>query len=183
MLIRTCGISTPSMRIGQWQSKSYRPVACFLIGISLPVIITCLLIPYSASISGFLFICLMELSVFSNLPSFLLGSLLHACYIFTKLTRPLIKYWRAQGLNVFIYIDDGLAVCLSRTQALRASAQVQLDLKQAGFVVNEKKSHWNPARRIQWLGFIVDSDDMKFYVSEDKYFSIERKQNRELRSS
>ena len=34
--------------------------------------------------------------------------------------------------------------------------------------MNEKKSHWNPARRIQWLGFIVDSDDMKFYVSEEK---------------
>ena len=161
-------MSVSSMRTGRWQSKLYRPVACFLIGISLPVIITCLLIPYSASISGFLFIGLMEFSVFclffflefTQLP-FGLSS---ACYIFTKLTRPLIKYWRAQGLNVFIYIDDGLAVCLSRTQALRASAQVQLDLKQAGFVVNEKKSHWNPTRHIQWLGFIVDSDDMKFCV-------------------
>ena len=139
--------------------------------------------PIQCKYLGFSFHWSNGVQRFSNLPSFLLGSLLHACYIFTKLTRPLIKYWRAQGLNVFIYIDDGLAVCLSRTQALRASAQVQLDLKQAGFVVNEKKSHWNPARHIQWLGFIVDSDDMKFYVSEDKYFSIERKQNRELRSS
>jgi Reverse transcriptase (RNA-dependent DNA polymerase) len=81
-----------------------------------------------------------------------------ACYIFTKLTRPLIKYWRAHGLNVFIYIDDGLSVCSSRAQALRASAQVRLDLKQAGFVVSEKNSHWDPAGRIQWLGFVVDSD-------------------------
>jgi len=91
-----------------------------------------------------------------------------ACYLFTKLTRPLIKYWRSQGLNVFIYIDDGLAVFDTCEHALNASMQVQLDIKRAGFVVNEKKSNWKPVRRIQWLGFIVDSNDCKFYVPEEK---------------
>ena len=65
--------------------------------------------------------------------------LISACYLFTKLTRPLIKYWRVQGFNVFIYIDDGLAVCDHHAQALNLSAQVQLDLSQAGFIVNQKK--------------------------------------------
>jgi hypothetical protein len=42
-------------------------------------------------------------------------------------------------------------------------------------VVNENKSNWMPVRRIQWLGFLVDSQDCKFYVSEQKlsiFFSV-----------
>jgi hypothetical protein len=91
-----------------------------------------------------------------------------ACYLFTKLTRPLIKCWRAQGLNVFIYIDDGLAVCEQYVQAWEWSVRVQSDLSRAGFVVNQKKSHWEPTKRIQWLGFIADADECKFYVAEEK---------------
>jgi hypothetical protein len=30
------------------------------------------------------------------------------CYIFTKITRPLIKKWRGEGKQVLIYLDDGL---------------------------------------------------------------------------
>jgi len=90
-----------------------------------------------------------------------------ACYSFTKLTRPLIKYWRSQGLNLFIYIDDGLAVFDTCEHALNASMQVQLDIQRAGFVVNEKKSNWEPVRRIQWLGFIVDSNDNEYYVPQE----------------
>jgi hypothetical protein len=91
-----------------------------------------------------------------------------ACYVFTKLTRPLIKYWRSQALNVFIYIDDGLCVCRERDHALKASAQVRLTIKRAGFVVNETKSSWVPSRRVQWLGFTVDSEVCRYYVSQDK---------------
>ena len=31
-----------------------------------------------------------------------------ACYAFTKLLRPLIRYWRAQGLRAVLYLDDGI---------------------------------------------------------------------------
>ena len=31
-----------------------------------------------------------------------------ACYVFTKLMRPVVKYWRGQGLRAVIYIDDGI---------------------------------------------------------------------------
>ena len=31
-----------------------------------------------------------------------------ACYAFTKLLRPLIGYWRGQGLRVVLYLDDGI---------------------------------------------------------------------------
>jgi hypothetical protein len=31
-----------------------------------------------------------------------------ACYIFTKITRPLIKKWRGERKQVLMYLDDGL---------------------------------------------------------------------------
>jgi len=34
--------------------------------------------------------------------------------------------------------------------------------------VNENKSNHEPVRRIQWLGFIMDSNECKYYVSEEK---------------
>ena len=31
-----------------------------------------------------------------------------APYIFTKLVRPLVKHWRAQGISSIVYLDDGI---------------------------------------------------------------------------
>jgi hypothetical protein len=47
-------------------------------------------------------------------------------------------------LNVFIEIDDGLAVCPTHEQALRMSAQIRADIERAGFLINDAKSHWEP---------------------------------------
>ena len=36
-----------------------------------------------------------------------------ACYVFTKLLRPLIKHWRSKGKREVIYIDDGACASAS----------------------------------------------------------------------
>ena len=33
-----------------------------------------------------------------------------ACYVFTKVLRPLVKFWRSKGLRTVLYIDDGIIV-------------------------------------------------------------------------
>ena len=35
-------------------------------------------------------------------------------YVFTKLLRPLVKYWRGQGLRAILYLDDGIIVVSDR---------------------------------------------------------------------
>ena len=45
-----------------------------------------------------------EFYVFCVLPF----GLATACYVFTKVMRPLVKYWRQQGIRVVVYLDDGL---------------------------------------------------------------------------
>ena len=41
-----------------------------------------------------------------------------ACYVFTKLLRPLVKRWRSLGIRAIVYIDDGIVGAKSETQYL-----------------------------------------------------------------
>ncbi len=79
-----------------------------------------------------------------------------ACYAFTKLLRPLVKYWRGMGLRITVYLDDGICVAKGAETADTASRLVQETLDKAGFVVNQEKSVWQPATTGCWLGFNID---------------------------
>ena len=76
-----------------------------------------------------------------------------ACYIFTKLIRPLVKHWRGKGLRTVVYLDDGIVAANGLEAAERASVMVKQDLARAGFIAHKEKSQWTPSQRMQWLGF------------------------------
>ena len=67
-------------------------------------------------------------------------------YIFTKVTRPLVRYWRLQAFRIAVYLDNGLGVCPTFTDCCSQSMSVKSDLFHAGFVVNTKKSFWAPVQ-------------------------------------
>ncbi len=81
-----------------------------------------------------------------------------ACYIFTKLLRPLVRYWRARGLRILVYLDDGLCMAAGTCsqKASEASELVRATLARAGFVAHPTKSVWQPTQYLQWLGFVID---------------------------
>lgn len=79
-----------------------------------------------------------------------------ACYIFTKLLRPLVRYWRSLGLRIVVYLDDGLCAATGRSGAAAASLLVRDSLDKAGFVAHPTKSIWEPTQRLPWLRFIID---------------------------
>ena len=54
-------------------------------------------------------------------------------YIFTKVLRPLIRYWRLQAIRIVVYLDDGLGVCPTFPDCYYQSMAVKSDLSQAGF--------------------------------------------------
>ena len=58
--------------------------------------------------------------------------------IFTKLLRPLVKFWRYHGLLIVIYIDDGICISIGLEQALRNSRFIKDSLKKADFVANSE---------------------------------------------
>ena len=91
-----------------------------------------------------------------------------ACYLFTKLTRPLIKLWRGRGLKAIIYIDDGIIAVKGEDKAKRESLSVRKDLESAGFVVNIEKSQWEPCKSLEWLWFGIDLNLGVFSVPDRK---------------
>lgn len=91
-----------------------------------------------------------------------------ACYVFTKLLRPLVKRWRSQGLRCVVYIDDGICAANCREQCASDTQQVVSDLGSAGFVINMEKSSLEPKQAGNWLGFTLDLQEGMFYVPKEK---------------
>ena len=91
-----------------------------------------------------------------------------ACYVFTKLMRPLVKYWRSNGIRCVMFIDDGIVLASGKERALQYSNFVRKSLRAAGFVVNADKSRWEPSRRGQWLGFDLDLEHGHISVPSSK---------------
>ena len=91
-----------------------------------------------------------------------------ACYVFTKLLRPLVKYWRSQGLHALLYLDDGIVAVAGKEAAGRASRKVREDLVRAGLVENSAKCSWEPSQQAKWLGFELDLEQGQISIPEEK---------------
>ncbi|XP_063416326.1 uncharacterized protein LOC134697972 [Mytilus trossulus] len=81
-----------------------------------------------------------------------------ACYIFTKITRPLIKKWRGEGKQVLMYLDDSLGTHTDEETCKTMSNQVRQDLIQSGFVPKNEKSKWSPMKLLVFLGYSIDTN-------------------------
>jgi hypothetical protein len=100
-----------------------------------------------------------------------------ACYLFTKITRPLVYYWRAQGITSFMYIDDGLIVSPDLLSSLRSSAFVKDCIVKSGFVPSKTKCVWEPQSTIKFLGLLIDSSSLTFTVPATKMDKLQRSIN------
>lgn len=91
-----------------------------------------------------------------------------APYVFTKLLRPLVKYWRSAGIHIIVYLDDGWGIESVRL-CKSVSDRVRLDLARAGFVVNNEKSIWEPCLIMDWLGFVWNMETGSVELSSVKF--------------
>jgi hypothetical protein len=69
-----------------------------------------------------------------------------APYVFTKVMRQLIKFWRGHGHRVLIYLDDGIGGHVCNSSAKQLSLKIRQDLLHCGFTLNEEKSLWSRPR-------------------------------------
>ena len=95
-----------------------------------------------------------------------------ACYVFTKLLRPLVKRWRAAGLRAIVYIDDGICVAPSFIECIVARDLIVGDLQHAGLLLNLRKSQLDPVQLGEWLGFIIDLIEGSFAVPSCKIVKL-----------
>ena len=93
---------------------------------------------------------------------------------FTKLLRPVVAFLRQQGVRLVVYLDDILLMAETPEllqQHLRLTMTLLTDL---GLLLNLKKCILTPCRRLEFLGFIVDSLAFSLYVPQDKIAKIKK---------
>ena len=67
-----------------------------------------------------------------------------------------------------MYLDDMLVMTQSREELERRLPQIMLFLESLGFVISKQKFQLLPTQTIQYLGFLVDSREMKIRLTEEK---------------
>ena len=79
-----------------------------------------------------------------------------APYVFTKVVRQLVKYWRGRGDLILMYLEDGIGGDMSVERSRILSDSVRHNLASSGFTLNDDKSIWEPTQRLVFLGSILD---------------------------
>jgi len=93
-----------------------------------------------------------------------------AVYVITKLMKPLQAFFNQSGVRHTIFIDDGRVVAGSLQKAREGYKLVREVLTSAGWHIAEKKSdRLDQGSRVkEYLGFIVDTEKMAVYLTQDK---------------
>ncbi|XP_060077421.1 uncharacterized protein LOC132556975 [Ylistrum balloti] len=96
-----------------------------------------------------------------------------AGYVFSKVTRELIEYWRSKGHKVIMYLNDGLGGHGLQEQALKLSNEVKVDLNRFGFLIADEKCSWKPCLEADWLGLVWKMGEGKVYITEKRLSKLE----------
>ena len=91
-----------------------------------------------------------------------------APYVFTKLMRPLVNYWRGKAKKMLMYMDDGIGAAASKNTTRELATEVKNDLHQSGLLVNSEKSDFQPRQVGEFLGYTLDLESGKFRVPRHK---------------
>ncbi|CAG2234523.1 unnamed protein product [Mytilus edulis] len=95
-----------------------------------------------------------------------------AAHVFSKVLRPVVKHWRSQGLRVILYLDDGWGVESNAQSCKVLSNILQLDLKSAGFFVNQEKSVWKPTQKL--ICIARTNSDLCTVTTLEKYLKLSK---------
>ena len=79
-----------------------------------------------------------------------------APYVFTKCLRPVVKFWRSNGIKIVVFLDDGCGQGDSLPMAEENLLFVQSSLSSAWSFAISVKSLWNPTQVLVWLGLNWD---------------------------
>ena len=95
-------------------------------------------------------------------------------YFITKLYRNVVEHLQARGHRVIIYIDDILILGNTKEECERSVQAVRSCLHDLGARINEEKSHTIPTQKLEYLGFILDSKEMKIWTPAKKLLNTKK---------
>ena len=86
--------------------------------------------------------------------------------IFTNVLKPLLVYLRALGVCLLVYLDDILIMAATSELCLEHNQLTWKLLTDLGFLGNLKKSVFTPKQQTEYLRFLVNSIEMKLFLTE-----------------
>ena len=92
---------------------------------------------------------------------------------FTKLLTPLFAEARQMGIQCFHYIDDVFVMGDTQEECAWAVRTLARMIDELGFVVHPEKSALTPAKKMQFLGFMIDTELMNVTLPEEKIERVE----------
>lgn len=92
--------------------------------------------------------------------------------IFTKLMKPVFSTLRKQGHANVSYIDDSLIISKTENECLINIKETVLLLDNPGWTIHPDKSVLTPTNLIQFLGFWINSAEMKVSLTQKKIEAI-----------
>ena len=96
-----------------------------------------------------------------------------APWVFSKVMRELVMYWRGAGVKVLPYLDDFLFMKQGQQACSRMARRIEQDFFSAGLQVNVSKSCRSPCHKLRHLGFDVDLLEGKFRVPADRWEALQ----------
>ena len=96
-----------------------------------------------------------------------------AGFIFSKLMRCPVKYFRSQGHKVVMFLDDGMGGHAEREKAVLLSEHVHKTLINLGFLISEDKCEWEPKQSATWLGHFWEMVGNKIHIAEKRILRLE----------
>ena len=95
-----------------------------------------------------------------------------APWVFSKVMRELVMYWRRSGISVLPYLDDFFFTKKGKQACLQLCLRLQKDFFSAGLIINVPKCCLTPALVLRQLGFDVDMGEGKFRVPVDRWEAL-----------
>ena len=97
-----------------------------------------------------------------------------APHTFTKLMKPVVAVIRRLAVRLILYLDDML-IAARTTEEVRRHLATALELLVAlGFIINIKKSIFEPTQNLEFLGFQLNSLLMTISLPKDKLHAIRK---------
>ena len=87
---------------------------------------------------------------------------------FTKVLKPVMTLLRSWGVRIIIYIDDTLILAETPEQDSQHFKTLLWILQALGFIVNQDKSVFTPAKQIEFLGLVVNSVSVELSLPGEK---------------
>ena len=95
-------------------------------------------------------------------------------HAFTKLLKPVVAVLRRLGARMILYLDDMLILAESKEDTRKYLATAMELLIALGFIINIKKSTFDPVQKIEFLGFRLNSLTMSIALPKDKLHAIQK---------